>query len=141
MTVSLIVIFSALAIASNAAPQKAHALPVRCQDSFLTIPAWYNYLPESEEGDCQPSLGDGDEEEQVNTSLVIGITILEGLLKASTFVALVMIFWGSFKFITSQGNPDNATKARQTVINAAIGFAIVLIASQIVAYVGRTLGG
>lgn len=107
---------------------------------FLTIPAWYNYLPgDDSSGECEPTLGGGAEEEKVNTSLAIGVAILEGVLKASTFVAVGMVFWGSFKFITTQGNPDSATKARQTVINAAIGFAIVLIASQVVAYVGRTL--
>lgn len=125
-----------------ARPAKTSALPAECRDSFLTIPAWYNYLPQDTSPDaepCSPSLGDGNEEEQVNTSLAIGVAVLEGILRASTFVAVIMIFWGSFKFITSEGNPDNATKARQTVINAAVGFAIVLVASQIVAYIGRTL--
>lgn len=137
----LILAISLLALTVYAMPQRASALPANCQKSFLTIPAWYNYLPESPEGNCEPSLGEGNEEEQVNTTLVIGITVLEGILRASTFVALAMIFFGAFKFITTQGNAENATKARQTVINASIGFAIVLVASQAVAYVARTLGG
>lgn len=126
------------------APRKTSALPANCQKTFLTIPAWYNYLPEDTSPGaepCSPSFGSGNEEEQVNTSLVIGVAILEAILRASTFVAVIMVFWGSFKFITSQGNGDSAANARKTVVNAAVGFAIVLVASQVVAYVGRTISG
>lgn len=112
-------------------------------DSFLTIPAWYKYLPGEEDpsGRCIPSLGDGNEESQVNRSLAIGVAVLEGMLRASSLVALILIFWGAFKYITTQGNPENATKSRQTVINAAVGFAIVLVAAQVVAFAGRTIAG
>ena len=144
LVISLVLLF-AVAAPVAAAPITARAMSPACQNSFLTIPAWYNYLPEDTSegaGECEPTLGaqEATDEVKINSSLAIGIAVLEGLLKLSSLVAFAIIIWGAFKFATTQGNPENFAKARSTIINAAIGFAIVLIAAQVVAYLGRTLG-
>ncbi len=111
--------------------------------SFLGIPPWYKYLPMEKDATdkCSPNLGDASDEVRSSRLLSIGVAILEAILRISSFIALAMIFWGSFKFITAQGNPENVTAARRTVINTAIGFIIVLIAAQVVGFIGGNILG
>jgi len=109
--------------------------------SFLGFPVWYKYLDTEVDstGRCSPVLSGGDSAEQVNSVLPIGLAILEGLLRVSGLAAVVMIFVAGFRFITSQGNPENAAAARKTAINAVIGLVIVIIATSLVSFVGGRL--
>lgn len=50
-------------------------------------------------------------------------------------IALIIIIIAGIKFMTSQGNPDNLTKARNTIIYAAVGLAVSLGALTIVTFV------
>jgi hypothetical protein len=111
--------------------------------SFLGLPTWYKYLNAEEDssGRCSPVLSGSDGEEQVNSILPIGLAILEAMLRLSSVVAVVMIFVAGFRFITSQGSPDNAAAARKTAINALIGLVIVVIATGFVSFIGNSLAG
>ncbi len=110
-------------------------------DTFIGIPAWYKYLPGDDSGGrCSPKLSDGDEGETIQAALPIGIAILEAILVIATYVAVAMFFWSGFNFINSEGNPEKVAGARKTAVNAVIGFVIVLISSQVVAFIGRTIG-
>ncbi len=116
--------------------------------SFLGLPAWYKYLSSEidQSGRCSPILSydesnteQTEEEQKVNSALPIGLAILEGMLRISGIVAVVMIFWAGFKYMTSQGNPDAAAGARKTAINALVGLAIVILATTLVSFVGNSL--
>lgn len=50
-------------------------------------------------------------------------------------VAVIMIIWGGFKFITSGGDSGNVASARNTIIYALIGLVIVALAQIIVRFV------
>lgn len=50
-------------------------------------------------------------------------------------VAVIMLIYGGFKFVTSGGDSDGTKKARNTIIYAAVGLAIVLLAQSIVIFV------
>lgn len=50
-------------------------------------------------------------------------------------VALLMIVWGGFKYVTSKGDPSATAKARGTIIYAAVGLAICILAFAIVQFV------
>lgn len=54
-------------------------------------------------------------------------------------VTLIIIIVSGFKFILSEGNPDKVTKARNTIIYAAIGLAICVGAATIVNLVAGRL--
>jgi hypothetical protein len=109
--------------------------------SFFGLPTWYKYLETERDstGRCSPVLSGGDEEGTVNSSLLIGIAVLEAMIRLAGVVAVVMIFVAGFRFITSQGNPDAAAAARKTAINALIGLVIVVLATTIVSFVGSSL--
>ena len=116
-------------------------LPVGAQsceldsDSFLGIPAWYKYLETTNDdsGRCSPQV-DG-----LDSLLPIGLAVLEALIRLAGLVAVIMIFFAGFKFITSQGNPDAAAAARKTAINALIGLVIVVLATSIISFIGNSL--
>ncbi|MBI2589011.1 hypothetical protein HYW35_02290 [Candidatus Saccharibacteria bacterium] len=50
-------------------------------------------------------------------------------------VAVVMIIWGGFKYITSGGTSEKVTTAKNTILYALIGLIIVALAQIIVRFV------
>jgi hypothetical protein len=50
-------------------------------------------------------------------------------------VALIVLILAGIKFMTSQGNPDGVSKARTTILYAAIGLVISISALTIVNFV------
>lgn len=56
------------------------------------------------------------------------------------FVVLVMLIWGAFEWITSGGDKDHVASARNRIINALIGLAVLAVAFA-VAKVGADFVG
>lgn len=50
-------------------------------------------------------------------------------------VAVIMIIYGGFKYITSGGNDSNVGSAKNTILYAVIGLVVVALAQIIVRYV------
>lgn len=50
-------------------------------------------------------------------------------------VAVIMIIWGGFKYITSGGTSEKVTTAKNTILYALIGLIIVALAQIIVRFV------
>ena len=50
-------------------------------------------------------------------------------------IAVIMIIFGGFKYITSAGNQENIKSAKQTLIYAILGLVIVALAQVIVRFV------
>ena len=67
-----------------------------------------------------------------NTNLQQILQIVFGVIGV---MAVIVIMWAGLKFITAQGNPQEAVKARMTVIYAVIGLAHALSAEIIVTFV------
>jgi spore maturation protein SpmA len=63
------------------------------------------------------------------------------LLKIATPILTIMVLWAGFLFLTSAGNPEKVAKARQALLWAVIGFAIVLINWGFASIVKEILGG
>jgi hypothetical protein len=51
------------------------------------------------------------------------------------FVAVVMLIFGGFRYVTSGGNSESISKAKNTIIYALIGLVIVALAQIIVQFV------
>jgi hypothetical protein len=138
----VIISASLFVVANNSVVFAAEGQPCPLTSGrFLGLPAWYAYLEHKEDatGRCAPVLSGDDAAAKVNSALPIGLAILEGMLRISGLVAVVMIFWSAFKFITTQGAPDAAAGARKTAINAVIGLVIVIVATTLVSFVGNSL--
>lgn len=131
--------FSVLQISTT---QTASAAPCEPANSFLGIPTWYKYLEgENSSGRCSPVLEDrgDDDPRRFNVVLPIALAVLEIFIRLAGIVAVVMVFIGAFRFITTQGNSEKAASARKTIINAIIGLVIVIIATTVVNFIGNSL--
>jgi hypothetical protein len=60
------------------------------------------------------------------------VTIIFGVLGT---IAVLMFVIGGIQYITSKGNPGDMAKAKDTLVYAAVGMAIVILSYSIVAFV------
>lgn len=59
---------------------------------------------------------------------------------AAVLLVLVMLIWGAFEWITSGGDKDNVGKARDRIINALIGLAVLAVAYALARVASQFLG-
>lgn len=50
-------------------------------------------------------------------------------------IALIIMAFGALKFVLSQGNPQEVTKAKNTIIDGLIGLVIIVASGGIVGFV------
>jgi hypothetical protein len=111
-----------------------------CSKSFLGLETWFHYLPASSfNSDC--SIKSFNALGSHSDFLLIGLAILDDLIRIAALVAVGYVIFGGFQYITSQGSPDSTKKAQQTIINALIGVVVAILAASIVAFIGNRLGG
>lgn len=122
-----------------------HTFAADCADPrprFFGLKPWFEYLhfaPDAATGRCEISgfnvLGSD------SSFLLIALAIIDDLLRVAALVAVGFIIYGGITYVTSQGAPDQTSKAQQTIINALIGLAVALIATALVAFIGNRIGG
>lgn len=113
--------------------------------SFFLIPPWYRYLRiEQVGGVCRPVVtfinptsGNLD----LSVVLLLGLGILDILLRLAALVAVGYIIYAGAQFIFASGEPDKAKKAIGTVINALIGLGITIVAAATVSFIGHRVSG
>lgn len=117
---------------------------------FLGLVPWYEYLTLTDDfqGGCkitQFQSGNvlGADEGKVKTAspfLLIGLAILQDLVRIAALVAVGFVIFGGFKYIMSQGAPEDTKEAQKTIINALIGLTFAILAAGIVGFIGNKLG-
>src|SRR3990167_3390083 len=80
---------------------------------------------------CKDTSGSESRFQIILTDIINIFSIIVGI------VAVVMIIFGGFKYITSAGNQENIKSARNTIIYALVGLIIVALAQVIVRFVLR----
>ena len=55
-------------------------------------------------------------------------------------LSTIMVLVGAFQLITSAGNPEKVSQGRKTILYAAIGLAIALVAGGIVSLIKSLIG-
>lgn len=68
-------------------------------------------------------------------------SIINIVLVIAGFLAIIYLIFSGIRYITSAGNADQAKAARQGIINAVIGIAVVVAAFVIVRLVAQATGG
>ena len=79
----------------------------------------------------------------VPTLACVGVilhNIVTGLLIMAALGTLFMLIWGAFEWITSGGDKENVGKARNRIINALIGLAVLAVAFALTKVAGQFLG-
>ncbi len=67
-----------------------------------------------------------------NNELKLVLQSLFGIVAAITVLIIVI---AGFRFVVSQGNSDNVSRARETIIYALVGLVVCLTAEAIVSFV------
>lgn len=67
--------------------------------------------------------------------------IIQGLLVIAVPVTVVMVIIGAFQMLTAGGDSEKISRGRKTILWAAIGFGILLLAQGLVAVITSILGG
>jgi hypothetical protein len=103
---------------------------------FFGLKPWYYYIPLN--SSCQfdathPFTLLGSQSDL----LLIILAIIDDLLIVAGIAAVVFVIYAGIKYITSQGSPDETSKALSTLIYALIGLAIAVIAIPTVSYIGN----
>jgi len=83
-------------------------------------------------GDCTAGGNDNDDLKALAAKVVNIISLLVGI------VAIIMIIYGGFRYITSGGDSGRVGNAKNTLIYAIIGLIIVALSQFIVHYVLTT---
>lgn len=85
------------------------------------------------------SLQDGINATGVDTQDVdegsLVLTITNWFLFVVGAIAVIMLIFGGFKYITSGGDASNVTSAKNTILYAVIGLVVVVLAGTIVNFV------
>lgn len=68
-------------------------------------------------------------------------TVVTTLLFIVGAVSVIMIIYGGFRYVTSGGDSNSVTSAKNTILYAVIGLVVALLSYAIVGYVLGTLGG
>jgi hypothetical protein len=95
---------------------------------FLNFPTWYEYLS------CT---GSPPSPELTNLSDVwlIVAAIVEILLRIAALAAVGIIIYAGIQYSTSQGKPQETSKALSTIIDAAIGLTVCILSAVIVTFI------
>ncbi len=136
ITIGLLALFvasPALAVTTSPAPVASAA----CTDRLLGIPTWYRGLTSG--ADCNIDMPSGGSSELSSFIWKIVLNIVEMALVIVVYIAVALILYGGFLFMTGGGNPSTIEKARKTILNAVIGLAISMASIAIVNLIFRII--
>lgn len=103
--------------------------------TFFGLPPWNQYI---NGGACdEPELN--TPQELFNAAPLIGLALLDILLRIAGVAAVFFIIYGGIQYITSQGG-DGVKNGQATIINALVGLIIAMISVAFVSFLGRSLG-
>jgi hypothetical protein len=136
-----LVFMSILSVQVFFTPSVAHAVPpAHCTKRILSLPVWYEYLDVG--SDCEiTGPTNGGEFDWPKAVGYVAIALVEIMLRIAGLVAVGFVIYGGFRFIVSQGEPENAKAARETIINAIIGLIITIVAAAVVNFVAKAIAG
>ncbi|MEX1995221.1 MAG: hypothetical protein WD887_00385 [Candidatus Saccharimonadales bacterium] len=119
----------------TALPSPLFAAPC-AKPFFFFIPSWWEYLPT-----IDTPLGCKITFNPPGDIWLVGLAVLDILLRLAGFIAVISIIIAGVSHIFSGGNPEKAASARKRLYNSLIGLAVALIATAFVTFLGRSLGG
>ncbi len=91
-------------------------------------------LPDSNNGNCKAA-ADGPNLTSTVKKIINILSILVGA------IAVIMIIFGGFRYVTSGGNDSSVSSAKNTILYAVIGLIIVALAQVIVHFVLNNIAG
>ena len=109
--------------------------PCKKDATFFGMPVWYKYLPYTLDQNVNQCRVDINITQNPQQLMLIGFALIEMLLRLGGLIAVGFVIYGGVQYVISQGEPDNTTKARNTIVNALVGLAIIIVATPLVAFI------
>lgn len=101
---------------------------------FLAFPRWYEYLKTTPYPDCSPQIT------SLSDVWLIVAAVVDILLRLAALVAVFGVVYGGVLYVTSEGDPERTTKARNVLIYAFAGLIIAIIATALVSFIAGSFG-
>lgn len=95
---------------------------------FFGFPTWYKYITDKMDPTTCTIITEGDNKFTLMDIWLIVAAVIEMAIYLAGIIAVVMIIWGGFRLIISQGNPDSIKAGRNSVLYAVIGLVISISA-------------
>lgn len=89
---------------------------------------------------CQTTDSQGHPTDAASKATTLIADVLNFISIVAGVVAVIMIIYGGFRFVTSGGNPESTKSARNTILFALVGLVIVAFAQLIVKFVLQKIG-
>lgn len=70
----------------------------------------------------------------------VAAAIIDFIFTIAIPITAIMVLVGAFQMITSGGNPEQFSKGKKTLLYAAIGFVVVIIAKGVVSIIKSLIG-
>jgi ABC-type Fe3+ transport system permease subunit len=98
---------------------------------FLDFPTWYAYLSgtTTTPGGCTPELT------KLTDVWLVVAAVIEILLRLAAIAAVGIIIYAGIQYTTSSGNPNQTSRALNTIISAAVGLAICVLSALVVSFI------
>ncbi len=106
---------------------------------FFFLPPWYKYLAAANPPKLDSSCNLTPNFIFPTDTLLIGLAILDMLIRLAGFVAVISIVVAGVQYIMASGNPEKGVSARKRLTNSLIGLGIALIATATVSFIGGRL--
>lgn len=126
-------------VTAIATPQTAYA---ECGDRLLTLPAWFRGLTTDSCDIKSPSdlSTSGDPDAGLSIFIwTIVLNIIEMVMQIVGYITVAFLIFGGFKYMTSQGEPSNIMKAKDTIRNALIGLLIAIFSVAVVNFIAGAI--
>ena len=97
--------------------------------AFFSLRPWYYKLTTTANGRCEIGTPVEDKIPQFVWTIVLNIIYDISILIG--YLTIIMVAWGGYLYMFSQGMPDRAEKGKKTLISAMTGLALSILASLI----------
>ena len=132
--IALVLVIAAAAYSCVTFSKVASAADFQCGD-FMGINSWCNGI------DAEPNfVNDTDGSKMTAWIVGIAINILNMLIDIANYVAVIMVMYGGFLYLTAGSNESQVAKGKKTITNAAIGVAIMTASSAVIGVVREVSG-
>ncbi len=125
--------FMAGSVATVALPVNTYAADCSgVNNMLLGLRAWYAGLAEDVSGTCDMKKPPSDGNGLAGYVWTIVLNILYDITLLAGLTALILVIFGGYKYILSNGEPGKIAQAKTIITNAMIGLVIAILAAVIV---------
>ena len=131
-------LFAVLALSfSGVLVTNTYAADCGPMNDFMGLTPWYK----SGSGSCLLEDSNWKSEDKITVSIwTIVLNIVGDVVGVVGYLAILMVIWGGYLYMFSQGEPAKAAKGKTTIRNAMIGLVVTVLASTISKTITGILG-